>query len=364
MPRTSRLLPSTPTPDAPPTEARPGRPGAGRRRAATALATLALPTIVGGLGANPAHAGWPEGRRDDAGAAAARTDSLPSVDVPAEFARVLGAYERAWRARDAGALAALFTEDGVVLPSGGPPVRGRDAIRALYAPQAGGPLHLRAFAYGREGNTGYVLGAFRYAAAGPDEGKFTLTLRRAPGGEWRIHSDMDSPDGRRPADARPPAGPPHPGEPDTVRQALRAAIDRDVWRPYLDGVRADRPDLYVGVHAREFYWVAPGDRGLVMSRDEYEADSRAVMARRGAAGVATSIEVRFLERNVRPDFAAEKTVTRVIVRRPSAAPDTSYGIAHVFSRPSGGTWRVVLRHGSRERASAATFLAAEPPTPR
>jgi hypothetical protein len=57
-------------------------------------------------------------------------------------------------------------------------------------------------------------------------------------------------------------------------------------------------------------------------------------------------------------------VTRVIVQRPSAAPDTSYGIAHVFSRPYDGAWRVVLRHGSRERASAATFLAAEPPSPR
>ncbi len=51
---------------------------------------------------------------------------------------MLGAYERAWRARDAAALAALFTEDGVVLPSGGRPVRGRDAIRALYAPQGSG----------------------------------------------------------------------------------------------------------------------------------------------------------------------------------------------------------------------------------
>ncbi len=57
-------------------------------------------------------------------------------------------------------------------------------------------------------------------------------------------------------------------------------------------------------------------------------------------------------------------MTRVIVQRPSAAPDTSYGIAHVFSRPYDGAWRVVLRHGSRERASAATFLAAEPPSPR
>src|SRR3546814_7019105 len=40
--------------------------------------------------------------------------------------------EKAWSARDPVALAALFAEDGFVLPSGRPPVRGRAAIREYY----------------------------------------------------------------------------------------------------------------------------------------------------------------------------------------------------------------------------------------
>ena len=48
---------------------------------------------------------------------------LPSVVLPAELDRVLRDYERGWRARDAAALAALFTEDGYVHSGGRPPVR-------------------------------------------------------------------------------------------------------------------------------------------------------------------------------------------------------------------------------------------------
>ena len=41
-----------------------------------------------------------------------------TVALPPELARVLTDYEKAWQARDAAALAALFAEDGFVLPSG------------------------------------------------------------------------------------------------------------------------------------------------------------------------------------------------------------------------------------------------------
>jgi len=120
---------------------------------------------------------------------------VASVTLPPELARVLTDYEAAWRSRDAAALAALFDEDGFVLASGGPPVRGRAAIRAAYA-GAGGPLFLRAFAYATEGRVGYILGGFTHRAGEPDSGKFTLTLRRGADGRWLIASDMDN--GNRP----------------------------------------------------------------------------------------------------------------------------------------------------------------------
>lgn len=136
---------------------------------------------------------------------------LPSVTLPPEVDRVLREYERAWRAGDEAALAALFTEDGFVLQNGRPPVRGRDAIRQAYA-AFDGPLQLRAMAYATGDTVGYIIGAFGYGeAGGPDMGKFVLALRRAPGGPWQIASDIDN-SNRMPRTSPPPgaAAPPPP----------------------------------------------------------------------------------------------------------------------------------------------------------
>lgn len=116
---------------------------------------------------------------------------LPSVDLPPELDRVLRDYERAWAARNAEALARLFTRDGFVMGSGAPPVRGRDAIRRAYA-KSGGPLALRALAFATEGSVGYIIGAFGRSEATGDTGKFILALRREADGRWMIAADMDN----------------------------------------------------------------------------------------------------------------------------------------------------------------------------
>jgi len=121
----------------------------------------------------------------------------PSVTLPPELDRVLRDYEAAWAARDAPRLARLFAEDGYVLPGGNLPVKGRAAIETFYTGH-GGPLFLRAFAYATEGKIGYILGGYAGAAGAPDDGKFTLTLKKGPGERWLIMSDMDNGNRRRP----------------------------------------------------------------------------------------------------------------------------------------------------------------------
>jgi ketosteroid isomerase-like protein len=120
---------------------------------------------------------------------------LPSVALPPELARVLTDYETAWGNRDASGLAGLFAEDGFVLSGGKPPIRGRAAIEDAYK-GSGGPLFLRALAFATEGDVGYIIGGYSHAKAAPDDGKFTLTLKKGSGGRWRIMSDMDN--GNRP----------------------------------------------------------------------------------------------------------------------------------------------------------------------
>lgn len=66
-------------------------------------------------------------------------------------------------------------------------------IEAEYQ-RAGGPLLLRALAFGADGSTGYIIGAYGYGpdAAVVDAGRFVLALRRAPDGRWLIAADLDN----------------------------------------------------------------------------------------------------------------------------------------------------------------------------
>ena len=137
--------------------------------------------------------------------------ALPSVTLPPELDRVLRDYERAWTARDAAGLAALFAEDGFVLANARPPVRGHDAIRQAYA-SAGGPLALRALAHATQGDVGWIVGAFAREKGAEDMGKFVLVLRRGADGRWLIAADMDNAN-RRPPPPSPPAPPAPPAPP-------------------------------------------------------------------------------------------------------------------------------------------------------
>jgi len=117
---------------------------------------------------------------------------IRDVALPPQLDRVLRDFERAWRANDSAALAALFAEDGFVLQSDRPPSRGRPAIQATYEGQGGGHLRLRALGFAAGDTAGYIIGGYRYGKASSDIGKFTLTLRRSRGKPWQIVSDMDN----------------------------------------------------------------------------------------------------------------------------------------------------------------------------
>jgi hypothetical protein len=148
------------------------------------LLALAL-AASGTLGAGACRAQPP------AGAPAAAP--LPSVTLPPELDRVLRDYERAWTARDADGLAALFAEDGFVLANGAAPRRGRAAIAEGYR-GSGGPLALRALGYATADTVGWIVGAFARAPGEPDGGKFVLALKRPAAGQpWRIAADIDNP---------------------------------------------------------------------------------------------------------------------------------------------------------------------------
>ena len=117
-------------------------------------------------------------------------NSVLAQSLPAPLQRILTDYENAWRAKDPRGLAALFDDDGFVLPSGRNAVRGRAAIEKYYAGH-GGPLYLSPLTFATHGNTGFIIGTYRYEPAALPAGKFTLALVKRKG-RWLIKSDMDN----------------------------------------------------------------------------------------------------------------------------------------------------------------------------
>ena len=119
---------------------------------------------------------------------------LASITLPPELDRVLRDYERAWRSGDAARRGGAVRRGRVRAPVGAQPDPRPRRDREAYKGQAGGPLRLRAFAYATSDTTGYILGAYGYGEGAnvPDQGKYTVTLRRNRGGPWQLFSDMDN----------------------------------------------------------------------------------------------------------------------------------------------------------------------------
>ncbi|MBX2970042.1 MAG: nuclear transport factor 2 family protein [Cyclobacteriaceae bacterium] len=139
---------------------------------------------------------------------------------------------------------------------------------------------------------------------------------------------------------------------------LLEEINRDVWVPFQQGINTDVDQLYIDVHSEDFYWVGPGSKGRIMDFNEYVEDSKMVMARRRNNQEKSEIEIRFLERNVKGDFASEKCISMFSTLKPGAETQTGYGITRYFLRKENGTWKMILQYGSTEKATEDMFKNA------
>ena len=116
-----------------------------------------------------------------------------------EIEGVLRAYETAYNARDAHALAAVHAQDGRYAVADGPIVEGRQAIEEFWSKSHGRGLKLELITFETSGNVGWALGTWS-GQPGPDgntpHGRFVLALRREDG-RWRIAVDINNDAARR-----------------------------------------------------------------------------------------------------------------------------------------------------------------------
>jgi len=132
--------------------------------------------------------------------------SSDETDAEALVRRYLSAYN----AQDPVALAALYAEDGLLLPPNGGPVRGRDAIRTYWTNSGRRGLTFDILNKDVCGEAGFFVGRYqaRETSRGefqlaqgplarlsnrerrPEHGNFVLCVKRGETGTWRIAADM------------------------------------------------------------------------------------------------------------------------------------------------------------------------------
>jgi uncharacterized protein (TIGR02246 family) len=124
-----------------------------------------------------------------------RPDSAADVAAIQALAR---RFSAAYVAGDAGAMADLYTPDGVIFPERSEAISGRDAIRRYWTLDPGRRIthhRLTATAVVVDGDHAYDHGVYEVAGEsggkrwGPSGGKYVVVWRRERAG-WRMQLDM------------------------------------------------------------------------------------------------------------------------------------------------------------------------------
>ena len=134
-------------------------------------------------------------------------------------------------------------------------------------------------------------------------------------------------------------------------------INRDIWNPFLEGVRNYRDELYLGVHSRDYVRIDSANR-FFLGRADYDDDTIKMMARYKSDGSTITMNVRFDERIVNGRLAFERGVNEVIMTDKNGASRKFYGRFHVVSRKEGDRWKMLTEYLPPETIGVNDFLSA------
>ena len=155
--------------------------------AAALAAALALPVCGETPGPMVPLADHHQHLLSPASAKLANDPPLPAVELPEDLNRLFRAVEKGWN--DKQALAALFTEDSVVLDSRDPHwIKGRDEVTTFLSGLFARPYRVTPVAYGIEGSAGHVAAYLTRGegAAAKHFGQALFSVRKGGDGIWRI----------------------------------------------------------------------------------------------------------------------------------------------------------------------------------
>ena len=119
--------------------------------------------------------------------------SPPEQSAKRMIENVMHDYAKAYRDNNPDALAALYSDEGMLLPPGHELVKGRDSVRAFWSRGMEAGFQMATVSIEVSGQGGYVVGRYYVPADDQDDaetGKYIISLRRDPDGVWRIMADI------------------------------------------------------------------------------------------------------------------------------------------------------------------------------
>jgi ketosteroid isomerase-like protein len=117
-------------------------------------------------------------------------------------------------------------------------------------------------------------------------------------------------------------------------------MNRDVWMPFMEGVRRDDESLYLRVRSKDYVRVASSDR-FILGHADYVDDTVKMMRRYREQGTRLTIDVRFEERICDGRSASDKGISRVLFTAKDGTVRTYFGRFHTISRKEADAWRVL-----------------------
>lgn len=128
-------------------------------------------------------------------------EDAQAEDATAAVEQIWDEYASSLMAGDIDRWVSLWTEDGIQMPPGEPPVVGKDQIRARNQAVADqftfDDMEIRNAAVVSAGDWAYARGTYtaRLLPVGEDDpvpvdGKYMTIFRRQPDGSWKIHRDI------------------------------------------------------------------------------------------------------------------------------------------------------------------------------
>ena len=127
-------------------------------------------------------------------ASAMSQEHADHTDMQSAIAKGSAAWQAAFNAGDGAAVAALYTSDASLLPPGGDPVQGREAIQGFWteATSTGGTFSLETVEVAGHGDMAVEIGTYSGTGADgahTDHGKYMVLWKKVDGA-WKMHRDM------------------------------------------------------------------------------------------------------------------------------------------------------------------------------